>query len=556
MKRYRYLIFSIVITMVTICGGCSRKADSRLLHAEAIMEEHPDSALILLDSMELPENASEYDRHLYELLFSHSRYKNFIDIENDSSLREAVDYFEHENIAEEATKALFVLGMTQMEAKKLGEAAVLFTKGLDIARNNGCFMWEGQNARGLYRLYGKLLDSSAQLKYASKAYEAFSKGGYETWADWSLLEVAVASNNNGLFDKSKGIANKLLKKSIVLSDTILLEESVHLLGLTSFNSGDYQNAIKYYTEIFNLNPCRLTEADLRHISVSLSNVDKDSLPDDARTVLDDMSKLETYKPSFVVLADQGRFEEAYEDIYQYKNKQDSVFSVILKNNVSESIATYDNTIKKMREERLKKERALSFAIVFAIVMVVIIVYLFLHVGMIRRQKEIEREIADIESLKKDLQLQLERNQANIDKEGKNAVSASFIRHIRENYSQVNTLCDSYYQLPKNSSAKDRISTEADKIIQDFTNEESLKEIETYVDSISEGLYSSFKKELYYINEDGKRLFLYLLVGFSNRSISVLLHQNTGAIYTKKFRLKGRIEKSDACRKREYLEVFK
>lgn len=133
------------------------------------MDEHPDSALSVLNNIDLPDNASDGDKALYNMLITHARYKNFIDERNDSLISFSVDYFSDKDMPEEASRSLFLAGMIQLNAGNYGESAVSFSRGLDFATDNKSYFWQGQCANGLFQVYRKLLDGSAQLKYAQMA---------------------------------------------------------------------------------------------------------------------------------------------------------------------------------------------------------------------------------------------------------------------------------------------------------------------------------------------------------------------------------------------------
>lgn len=162
-------------TLIALClvVGCKGKIDPILSKADSKIEDRPDSALLMLESYRLSDNASDYDRSYYGMLLSHARYKNFIDEVNDSLISASAEYFLEHGDKELSSRSLFLQGMIQMNANRLGEAAVSFSKGLDIAREGKCYMWEGQCARGLYMIYGKMMNSSEQLRFAKIEYDAF-----------------------------------------------------------------------------------------------------------------------------------------------------------------------------------------------------------------------------------------------------------------------------------------------------------------------------------------------------------------------------------------------
>lgn len=154
--------------------------------------------------------------------------------------------------------------------------------------------------------------------------------------------------------------------------------------------------------------------------------------------------------------------------------------------------------------------------------------------------------------------QLEKNSISPQREKSldaKSVDEAFIRIIRQRYSEINELCDDYYQGKYNRNGNEQIISKMAEIISNFTDKTNLVNIEEYVDANTSGMYSSFKQEFFDVNEENRRLFLYLCLGFNARSISVFLNQNISVVYTKKSRLKNKIANSGASRKEDYLKVF-
>lgn len=177
------------LLIISLFGGCRQNLDPQLLAVDSMMEEHPDSALMILDDYRLTAPSSAADSAFYALLLTHARYKNFIDETNDSIISASAEYFLKQDDKERSSRALFLKGMIQMNANRFGEAAVSFTQALDIARECRQYFWEGQSARGLFILYGKLKNGSQQIKYAKTEYEAFSKGNINDWLNFATLDI-------------------------------------------------------------------------------------------------------------------------------------------------------------------------------------------------------------------------------------------------------------------------------------------------------------------------------------------------------------------------------
>lgn len=89
-------------------ASCSRTDDARLAVAERQMAEHPDSALLTLRQID----ATSLNRHntaLYALLLTQALDKNDVAVNNDSSIRIAVDYYSRYN-DNDKNYVLFIIG--------------------------------------------------------------------------------------------------------------------------------------------------------------------------------------------------------------------------------------------------------------------------------------------------------------------------------------------------------------------------------------------------------------------------------------------------------------
>ncbi len=350
------LILIMPVMILPILCGCHRNADSHLMAVDSMMEEYPDSAMMILDQYKLSDNAPDYDRALYGLLLTHARYKNFIDETNDSLINASAEYFLDHGDQEYASRSLFLKGMINLNANNLGEAAVAFTHGLDLAHEEKLYMWEGQCARGLFNLYSNLCDGSSQLKYAKIAYESFLKRGNKDWINYSKLEMACAYNNSLQYDKAFKIADELEMDAVERKDTLILSESLIVKGVALFALRKYEESIENYSKACKLNPFILTDESKRNVRNAIQERYGEMLPESIKWIADKTQVVDVADDSFNLLASQGRYEDAFESLERYKNKQDSVISQICKNNVAESISSYEKMIADLAPARLNNER--------------------------------------------------------------------------------------------------------------------------------------------------------------------------------------------------------
>ena len=72
----------------------NRHADKMMARAESLMDEHPDSAMNLLDSIDSKLLRGERRHALHGLLSTQARDKNYIDQTSDSIMAPVTEYFD------------------------------------------------------------------------------------------------------------------------------------------------------------------------------------------------------------------------------------------------------------------------------------------------------------------------------------------------------------------------------------------------------------------------------------------------------------------------------
>jgi tetratricopeptide (TPR) repeat protein len=108
-----------------------------LVRAENLMDAHPDSALVLLDSIPSPEKMSRAHYAEYCLLLIEARDKNYYlfksDSVSDSLIRTAVAYFEGVKGHRKLPKAYYYMGRVHQEQKEIPYALEYYLKAESAA---------------------------------------------------------------------------------------------------------------------------------------------------------------------------------------------------------------------------------------------------------------------------------------------------------------------------------------------------------------------------------------------------------------------------------------
>ena len=112
----RQIIYAIIILYsILIISGCNgNKTTNKLMpeleQAEKVMFDHPDSALHILESMEIPSSRTDKENHaLWCLLMTQAKYKLVMRFSSDSIVRIAYDYYKPtNNVRRKAMSALYM----------------------------------------------------------------------------------------------------------------------------------------------------------------------------------------------------------------------------------------------------------------------------------------------------------------------------------------------------------------------------------------------------------------------------------------------------------------
>ena len=119
----RLLLHIAVLCSVVFVGCTTDKRTAALIrHAEDIAADHPDSALMIMRSVNPRTVHGKHDRAHYQLVYSESLYNNIIDSDNDSLTRSMAKYYLYDDNHAERARAMYQHALVRVNAKNNAEA--------------------------------------------------------------------------------------------------------------------------------------------------------------------------------------------------------------------------------------------------------------------------------------------------------------------------------------------------------------------------------------------------------------------------------------------------
>lgn len=168
MLRFIPLMISFIL------AGCTGSFHTRIKDAEAFLQDRPDSACTILSSINRHEIRGRKHKAKYALLYSQALDKNRIDINNDSLIRIAVDYYQNHGQNIDKAKAFYYYGIVYYNASNIDEAMKAFVKARIYVDKTGDHYLKGLICSIIGNLYYTQLSFEEAIQMYSSAIDAFS----------------------------------------------------------------------------------------------------------------------------------------------------------------------------------------------------------------------------------------------------------------------------------------------------------------------------------------------------------------------------------------------
>ncbi len=545
--KAKSLIILLLLLAVVSCSRHSRVSET-LAHAEAVMEEHPDSALPILQAVPDSALVTDRDRALQALLLSQALDKNYIDITSDSLINIALDYFRDHNDryemlsnyyyakvtsnAEEYTKSTFAI----LKAKELSEK---MKDTLFIARSNEV----------LADLYFSNFDFENEIKHrkiAIKNYHDINRTLSELYAN---IDLSLAYTQNGqpstaievledidsLMDTSKTQLYKAYLEAYIYP-CILIKEYTLATDISEL-------LIKLYgTEDYSSNTyCELSELYLRANNIQKAkyflNKSIDKYPNTKSSTNVLLQLLEIYKytndiPSILSMIDS------------VQDAQNNYAKTIVNQQISNSERDYYNqkAFESDKKESLAKRNSVIVSLVATIIIIVtIFLYLYQRTKNRNMKLEIENNLYRLKELEGNLwqkdSLYKESSQAL--KEMRRTIEDLF----HQKFEIINSFSHYFDSDNRHEENAVIVYRNINKLLSQFCDKDSIKKLEKIVDDYQNGMMTRFHVLFPNLPESQYRMVLYIFLGFTPSTISIFLNIPKNNFYVYRSRLKKLLNES-------------
>lgn len=362
---YRIYILLFLWTFLFCACSSGDQTHTLFLQAESLLEESPDSALLLLSALPKSQKLSRKESAQYALLLARATDKCekplFL---CDSLLNIALNYYDDDE--KERAVALLYKGRLEQEINSTKEAIAHLHEGLMILKE---FPKEIETTRHILSSLGNLYFDAKHYEEAIKTYQELYK------YCMTDKDKSIALNNISSYycmtdkkDSALAIQQKALEYAIASGDTsmITLSEFNKSLLCYEFDEIDAalnhaRNAINYFPKVKvpgsyygNLGTILLEKGE--HVDSAIYYLNKH-----LKDTIDIKGKEVTLLSLYDIEKERGNYKAAITYLEQHTDILDSLYFAEQSTEIQQLINKY-NIKTQVREEQIKEQRRLYFII--------------------------------------------------------------------------------------------------------------------------------------------------------------------------------------------------
>ena len=599
-KQTLYTITVLILLCITACQKQSFMAD-KLLQAEALMNEYPDSALNLLKGIAQPELKTQEHRARYALLYSQALDKNFIDLTSDSLINSAVDYYKDRDDVRAKFLSYYYQGRIYTNANNLTQATLAYLEAEQLVDELG----DGYAAGLLYKqmglIYNSYYDFPKGLQAHQQAIEHFTKANKPVHRIQAMLTLSNIHRNMHNENIGYEVLRTAITESQKLNDQSLIKSCINNLILVCIDLERWEEATQWYQEHQKNNSRNYPTVAFYGYIARLHAKNKNFK--DAFMLLDETWKktkslqdsINLFHAESQVHQMNGSWEEAYRSMAKSISHQNKVIRKSLQQPVLTAQNNFLNQELEHKEYRLRMEkyvRLLGFVILL-LVSVIVITFLrkrfqkrlkeqhtlhekkmeALQQGALKREQSLRAYTAELESKSSlsgqdvlRLTQELENSQKHIEearnfieqtnqemeslKADKHEALIRINKTLKNHFKQIENTFQVLQVKYKNAENKDYV---IDKYIQNtiaefYGSEKADRNLEELVNELYGDAMSQLRKEMNFPSEDHYRLACLLLAGLSINFIAALSGETSNALYKRIYKIREIMSKAkDSCK---------
>lgn len=490
-----------------VCACTDGAAIRRMNLAGSLLDDSPEAALASLDSIAESDLRGTASRARYALLRSRVLDKLHVDLESDSIIKPAVDYYSRFGDCRRKMLTNYCYGRIEQNSGHATSALKIFMDAETFALRSGDNFYLGLLYSNIGALYFSQQRYDKAIEYYGLAYHFYELEERQDYMADILIAIGYTYVNIDDIDYNLWVTNcfdNAFNIGVEIKDIDIQAEALRGLAITNYYQEPHRS-LKYMDTLKILVPYSNKDyVTLAAIYNNIGELDKtEYLIDSIYTFVqnDEEQLLRINKIQRIINEKRGNYKQAL----NYNDESQRMNDSILLWNLYNSVAEKESEIKKVRAEE-RHRRSVVRAWISISAMLLIMVAMLVVFLRFRDKREKEKKLL------------------------KQAVHTKFFFRNR----LAETVYTSITPAQERQNVKELIDAEfGTRLFVDMAESVNVE---------YDGLYERISGAVA-LSEREKKMFLLLCCNFSVRSICMILGLTTDAAYKCKSRLVKKLTES-------------
>lgn len=526
-------IFLPIIIAISLLVGCNKSAPESveaLDLAEAVMEEHPDSALAILSALNTATLCNDADRALYALLYTQAQDKNYINDTVDIIITRAVDFYRNSDDSYRAMLAHYYKGRIHENANDYDEALYQLIRCYKLAEELQNHLWIGRVSRAISDIYTITFNDQEAIKFAKIAHDAMSKTGNPKYIRETLFDYIRILHNAREYDSAMVLYPSLFKIGTKEQDPMVMNSIRFLYAKTLIGLEKPSDAISELQKFD-----RSLDSEHSWISYLLLAYTNNGDLTQAKQIIDsthniyDIAYLGGMYSYYNQTKDYERALRALEEQNRIGNKDIDWY---MGQNLTGALTKLIEEEDRAHKTEIKAERTIWIASIVLVISLLVVLVLYVIFRYRNRQNQLVARLESMDELTNDYNNICEK------------VEDLQKKVLQSEYKLADSFFSSIYvEGDDEKTRKKFLATLTKKLIAIGNDETTQKEIESWVDNNADGIITKFHNLPINMKDADRKVFLYSVLGFSTNTMAILIDApDLMSVYNRRKRLRNKISK--------------
>ena len=386
----------LILFFIVGCLSCKREnhIEKLLNEAEALLVTNPDTAYIILNTIDIPHEMN--DRLLAEwcMLSGESADKIQEDMPSVSYLLQAQKWYAKNGSPEEQARIGLFLGRSFLQDKEFEKAMDTYMKALDIATDHEIYNQAGYISSYMADLYlFENMADAARQKYEDGA-NFFLKANNKRSYALALRDIGRMWAYSDSVTKALPLLQKADSIVSVLNDKRAMASITNGLGNLYEMLGDYQNAEKYLLKSLELDKDEVVSSNLALISMytKINELEKARFYlNKVNATTDDSALPDIFYLQYLLEKADQKTEKALECLEQHYIASDSIVFLQNESNIIKMEKKYQQEKILKENSQLRISKQIYFVLIIFFIVVCLVVFSFYQLKLNKQQKKIYQQ---------------------------------------------------------------------------------------------------------------------------------------------------------------------